>query len=138
MVNLERCPVEDLDSPEGAAFARSARRRFLEDGLCLVPGFIRPEALEILAGEANGCIWDAWFCRSTHNVYLAEASPNLPAGDAAMRQERTFVGSIPYDRSGEDASLPRLYLCEPLKDFLGAVLGKPRLHRLRTLSAHAR
>ena len=129
IVNLECCPIADLDSPEGAVFARSARKRFLEDGLCLVPGFIRPDAFKILAEEANGCIGDAWFCRSTHNVYLAEASPELPAGDAATRQERTFVGSIPYDRIGEDASLRRLYLWEPLKDFVGAVLGEPRLHR---------
>ena len=129
MVDLERCPVDALDSPAGAAFARSARKRFLEDGLCLVPEFVRPGALELLAEEANGCIEDAWFCRSTHNVYLAEDSPDLPAGEVAARRERTFVGSIPYDRIGEHSSLRHLYLWEPLKDFVGAVLGKPRLHR---------
>ena len=37
--------------------------------------------------------------------------------------------SIPYDRIGDDSSLRRLYLWDPLKDFVGAVLGKPRLHR---------
>ena len=129
MVDLERCPIEDLDSSNGTTFLRAARERFLEDGLCTLPGFIRPEALAILTEEANGCIRDAWFCRNTHSVYLTEAAPDVPTGDVATRQERTFVGSIPYDRIGEHSSLRRLYLWEPLKDFVGAVLGKPRLHR---------
>ena len=129
MVDLERCPIEDLDSSNGTTFLRAARERFLEDGLCTLPGFIRPEALEILTEEANGCIRDAWFCRNTHSVYLTEAAPDVPTGDVATRQERTFVGSISYDRIGEHSSLRRLYLWEPLKDFVGAVFGKPRLHR---------
>ena len=129
MVDLERCPIDDLDSPDGATFAQSARQRFLQDGLCLLPEFIRREALEVLAEEANGWIGDAWFCRSTHNIYLTEASPDMPAGDVATRQERTFVGSIPYDRIGERSALRGLYRWEPLKDLVGAVLGEPRLHR---------
>ena len=47
----------------------------------------------------------------------------------AERHERTFVGSVPHDRIGDDSSLGRLYRWDPLKDFVGAVLGKPRLHR---------
>ena len=39
------------------------------------------------------------------------------------------MGSVPYDRIDEDSSLRRLYLWNPLKDFVGAVLGKPVLHR---------
>ncbi len=129
MVNLDRYPIEAPDSTGGAAFARGCRRRFLEDGLCLLPEFIRPEALEVLVDEASRCIGDAWFCRSTHNVYLTRNDPGVPPGDVARRQERTFVGSVPYDRIGDDSSLRRLYRWEPLKHFVGAVLGKPRLHR---------
>ena len=129
LVNLERCPIEDLSSEEGASFARVARRRYREDGLCVVPGFIRPEALQILAEEANGCIGDAWFCRSAHNVYLDEVPPDAPPDGIAARGVRTFVGSIPHDRLKEDGPLRRLYEWDPLKDFIGAVLGKPRLHR---------
>ena len=100
----------------------------------MLPGFIRTEALEILVEETNRRIGDAWFCKSTHNVYLTpnDCTPNdpgTPPGDVAHRRERTFVGSVPYDRIGEDSSLRRLYLWDPLKDFVGAVLGKPRLHR---------
>ena len=130
MVNLARCPIADPGSAGGAAFRRSCRRRFLEDGLCLLPEFILPEALEALAGEAGGFAGDAWFCRSAHNVYLTENDrPGAPDGGALRRQERTFVGSVPYDRIGESSLLRRLYRWDPLKDFIGAVLGKERLHR---------
>ena len=134
MVNLERYPIDEPDSDGCVELVGQCRDRFVEDGLCMLPEFIRPQALEILAEEANERTSDAWFCKSTHNVYLTENgspshSPGVPAGDVAGRQERTFVGSIPYDRIGDDSSLRRLYLWDPLKDFVGAVLGKPRLHR---------
>ena len=58
MVNLERCPIDDPDSAGGAAFSQACRKRFLEEGLCMLPGFIWSEALENLAEEANGCIGD--------------------------------------------------------------------------------
>ena len=134
MVNLERCPIDDPDSAGAAAFRQACRRRFLEDGLCMLPEFVRPVALETLAKEANGSIGDAWFCKSTHNVYLTQnglgnGNPGAPAADVAGRQERTFVGSVPYDRIGEESLLRRLYLWDPLKNFVSAVLGKSRLHR---------
>lgn len=140
MVNLEHCPIDDPDSIRGAAFARACRERYLEDGLCVLPEFLRPEALEVLAEEANERLGDAWFCKSTHNVYLTQDGTGNDAPDAldapasairdvAERHERTFVGSVPHDRIGDDSSLGRLYRWDPLRDFVGAVLGKPRLHR---------
>ena len=113
------------------------RRRFRAGGTRTLPDgrdlhaarFIRPEALEILAEEANACVGDAWFCRGTHSVYLTEPSPDVPAGDVATRNERTFVGSIPYDRIGKHSSLRRLYEWDPLKELIRVVLAKPQLHR---------
>ena len=95
----------------------------------MLPEFLRAEALDILTEEVNGCIGDAWFCDGTHDVHLVQDVPGAPAGDVVGRQERTFVGSVPYDRLGEDSALRRLYLWDPLKDFVGLVLGNPRLHR---------
>lgn len=129
MVNLGAYPIDALDSAAGASFARACRRRYLEAGLCVLPAFLRPEGLATLVEEANGYIGAAWFCDGTHDVYLAQDNPGVPAGGLAGRQERTFVGSVPYDRLGKDSALRRLYLWEPLKDFVRAVLGKPRLHR---------
>ena len=129
MVNLERYPIGNPDSAGFAAFVRACRNRFVEDGLCTLPRFIRPAALEVLAKEANGYAGDAWFCNGTHSVYLTRDDGRVPPGDVSQRQERTYVGSVPYDRIGDHSSLRCLYLWDPLKDFIGSVLGKPRLHR---------
>ncbi|MDE2989958.1 MAG: hypothetical protein OXU21_02665 [Chloroflexota bacterium] len=72
---------------------QACRNRYLEDGLCMLPAFLRPEGLETLVEEVNGCVGDAWFCDGTHDVYLAQDDPGVPAGAVAGLQERTFVGS---------------------------------------------
>ena len=53
----------------------------------MLPGFIRTEALEILVEETNRRIGDAWFCKSTHNVYLTpnDCTPNDPGTPTGRR-----------------------------------------------------
>lgn len=129
MVDLARYPIADLNSEAGVEFAGRCRQQYFETGLCALPGFIRPAALRSLAGEANAICGDAYFCKSTHNAYLTDDDCALPADDVARRQEQTYVGSVPYDRIPQGAALRQLYLWDPLKDFIGAVLGKDRFHR---------
>jgi hypothetical protein len=129
MVDLARYPIDALEGPAGASFAAEGRRQFEDSGLCLLPGFIRPPALELLAGEANVLCDRAYFCNSSHNAYLTPDDDSLPDDHPARRLEETYVGSLPYDRLPRDSALRRLYQWDPLKDFIGAVLGKPKLYR---------
>ena len=94
----------------------------------MLNGFIRPEALKHLAAEAEGLSAKAYFCKSTHNAYLTEED-GLDGDDVRARQEDTYVGSVAYDLIPPSAALRRLYTWDPLRDFIGAVLGKPKLHR---------
>lgn len=128
-VNLARYPIANLDSAAGAAFAQQCRQEYLASGLCMLPDFILPEALESLAAEANAISDKAYFCNSSHNAYLTEDDPDLPANDVAKRQEQTYVGSVAYDCIDENSHLRRLYQWNPLKDFIGFVLGKSEFHR---------
>ncbi len=48
MVNTERYPMDDLDSDSGIVLAKSCREEFVSSGLCIWPGFIRPDALDVL------------------------------------------------------------------------------------------
>jgi len=129
MVDLERYPIEDLGSASSAAFVQRCRVAYLETGLCMLPGFIRPRAQVELAREANTVSHEAYFCDSTHNAYLSDDDPGLAPDDVARRQEQTYVGSVAYDRIGRSTRLRQLYLWDPLKDFIAAVLGKQRLFR---------
>ena len=116
MVNCTRYPLDDLTGPRGTAFAADSRRRFEETGLCMLQDFLRPEALEVLAAEANGLADRAYFCASTHNAYLTPDDESLPADHPGRRQEATYVGSVAYDLIPEDAALRNLYMWDPLRD----------------------
>jgi hypothetical protein len=129
MVNLTRYPIADLESAEGTAFARNCREEYLQTGLCMLAEFIVPDALQSLAKEATSFADDAYFCKSSHSAYLAADNPDLAEDDVARRQEQTFVGSVPYDRIDPQSQLNALYQWDPLKDFIGYVLGKKPLYR---------
>jgi hypothetical protein len=129
LVNLTHYPIADLDSAEGAAFARACRQEYLQTGLCMLADFILPQALQTLAREATSYADDAYFCQSSHNAYLTTDDPQLADDDVARRQEQTFVGSVPYDRIDPQGQLNALYQWDPLKDFIGYVLGKETLYR---------
>jgi len=129
MVNLARYPIADLDSAEGVKFAEQCRAQYLQTGLCILEDFITPHAHRILTDEAISISGKAYFCRSTHNAYLTDDDPDLPADDVARRQQQTYVGSVAYDQIGEDTHLRQLYLWDPLKDFIGYVLGKTEFYR---------
>ena len=128
-VNLIRYPINDLYSPEGAAFADKCRARYRETGLCMLPEFILPDVLSAIAQEANGLTDKAYFCKSTHNAYLTQTDSGLPEDSVAKRQEQTFVGSVPYDDIAENSRLRRLYMWDPLMHFIGYVLDKNPFYR---------
>lgn len=129
MINLDRYPVLDLTTEAGAGFASKCRQQYLDTGLCTLPEFILPDALETLAEEANSIADQAFFCNSTHNAYLSDDDSALPEDDVARLREQTYVGSVPYDCIDLSAGLRRLYQWEPLKDFIGYVLGKKQFYR---------
>lgn len=129
MVNLARYPIADLDSADGAKFAGQCRQQYLQTGLCILNDFITTDAQRILTDEANSISGKAYFCKNTHNAYLTEDDPNLPPDDIARRQQQTYVGSVPYDQIAEDTHLRQLYQWDPLKDFIGYVLGKSEFYR---------
>ncbi len=129
MVDLARYPIDRPDGPDGNRLAADCRQRFMDTGLCMLPGFIRPEALEAMIAETGPITDRAYFCRSTHNAYLEPDDDAFPPDHPRRRPGETFVGSIAYDLFPADSALGRLYDWDPLKDFIGAVLGKPVLYR---------
>ena len=129
MIDLVRYPIDDLHSKAGIAFAESCRDQYLLTGLCVLPEFILPDTVLALVQEAELFVDDAYFCQSTHNAYLTSDTAGPADGSVAQRQETTFVGSVPYDRIDPQSRLNALYQWNPLKDFIGYVLGKETLYR---------
>lgn len=129
MIDLSRYPLSDLTLEDSRAFADQCRLEYRKTGLCMLPGFIKPAALDLLASEASAYSEKAYFCESTHNAYLNDGDTDADSGDAANRQEKTFVGSVAYDHIPEGSHLKQLYQWDPLKDFIGYVLDKSPFYR---------
>ena len=129
MIDLERYPMADISSGAALEFADRCRTQYQQTGLCMLPGFVRPEALEQLVSESNTVSDKAFFCDSTHNAYLTEQDDSISEDSVEGRQEKTFVGSVAYDHIAENSHLRNLYLWDPLKTFIGHVLSKSSFYR---------
>jgi len=129
MIDLSRYPVSNLSDADSLAFADQCRQQYQQTGLCMLPGFIKPDALTVLSMQASSFSDKAYFCKSSHNAYLDDGDNGADNTDVANRQEQTFVGSVAYDHIPEDSRLKQLYLWDPLKDFIGHVLGKTSFYR---------
>ena len=127
MVNIAEYPISDDQTNNYLELANRCRQQYVETGLCELPNFILPDALSVLAEEANHFSSRAYFCQNTHNAYLTADDGDLPDNTAHQHQEKTYVGSVAYDQIPEDSNLKQLYLWDPLKDFIGAVLGKAHI-----------
>lgn len=129
MVNLAQYPIDDLARPEAARLVAESCRSFAKTGLCILPAFIRPEAIRSLVAETSKVTDRAYYCRNTHNAYLEPDNAAYPPEHPRRRRGETFVGSIAYDLFPEHSALRELYGWDPLKDFIAAVLDKPVLYR---------
>lgn len=134
IIDLERYPIDQPQCDAGRRMVERARESYQRDGLCLLPGFLRNEALGSLAGEATKYLADAWYCDSRHDVYLSGDSsttrPGASASPPASHQQHTLVGSVPYDRIPTQSLLNRIYCWDPLVEFIGRVLSRNAMFRL--------
>ncbi|MCY3769958.1 MAG: hypothetical protein OXG56_11445 [Gammaproteobacteria bacterium] len=128
-INLGKYPFYGADESLEDEFIADCRQVYRRTGICELPEFILPSALDILAGEASQWMDSAYFCDNSHNAYLD--TPDCPKGPGSVEHtmERTVVGSIPYDRIDPGSLLNQIYLWDPLKDFIGRVLGKSPFYR---------
>lgn len=128
-INLEKYPFYGSDESLKNEFIENCRQTYLRTGICELPEFILSSALDSLVDEANQCMESAYFCDNSHNAYLNTPDNSKGPGSVENTMERTFVGSIPYDRVDSGSLLNQIYLWDPLKDFIGRVLGKSPFYR---------
>jgi hypothetical protein len=51
IVDLDRYPIDQPDGPACQALITSCRHDIETQALCMLPDFLRPDALEVLQGE---------------------------------------------------------------------------------------
>lgn len=130
LIDLERFPVDDLESPAGKALVERFAADLRDTGMCRLEGFLRPEAVEALSAEANRLAARANFSLKVCNPYFTRKDPDLPDDHARNIMTPRGMGMVAGDLIPEEGGLKRLYRWEPLHRFLSAVLGQGQVHVL--------
>ena len=122
IIDLQRHPLSD------AAFRRASKQALDTDGVLALTEFLRPSALTALVTEAERNEDQAFFAKSTHNVYLTPPNEALPLDHIFNRQVVSTKGCICDDQVETNSPLRQLYDAAAFQQFLCAVLGEAALH----------
>ena len=132
IVDLDRYPITELASPLGRRVVADGRAALAGEGLALLPGFIRADALKAMAEEAQALVPQAFWRDEWYGIYAYdpdEASvARLAEGDPRRRRFRTRMGGIGYDLLPEASPTRALYEWPALTRFIAALTGEAELY----------
>jgi len=128
IVDLERYPIQDLDSTAGKALVARCRQAFADDVSCALPGFIRASAVDALVADVESRENRAFlssryrsaygFYKPKHGLTSGARGPDEPHA----APQRRHVHYLAYDEFDEDSLLHRLYEAPQLARFTAAIL----------------
>lgn len=130
MIDLDRFPVDDIDSPAGRVVVERFAAELRDAGLCRLEGFLRPAAVETLCAEAERLAVGASYALKSCNPYFTKKNPDLPDDDARNIMTPRCLGMVAGDLIPEESGLKMLYRWAPLHRFLTAILGQGQVHEL--------
>ncbi|MBB5165684.1 2OG-Fe(II) oxygenase family protein [Mycobacterium sp. AZCC_0083] len=129
VVDLDRYPINDLDSDRGRAFVADCREQLRRDGVCNLPGFVTTQAGTEMIRHADQLGSAAHSTDNTHTIYFEPTDTSVPATHPLAAQQRSAKKTIACDQIPADAPIRRLYESDDLTKFIAAVLGKTELYR---------
>jgi hypothetical protein len=138
LVDTERYPIHRLDTPEGQALVEQCRRDLVDRALCSLPGFLRPEAIATMIGEAEDMVPDAvhidiqrhiGFSRSGFWHGRADGEPSFPP-DHPVNQAypNRFARLVNHQFSNEGPSRA-LFMWPALTEFVRQVFQAETMYR---------
>ncbi len=122
IVDLDRYPIGQRD------FGDASQSALDENGVLVLEGFIRPNALAMMQAEAASGQDQAYFCTQSHSVYLTPTDPNRDTDHPVNRQIESSKGCICDDVVPTDSPLRSLYNDAAFRDFIKHATGEMELH----------
>lgn len=130
ILDLDRFPLHDLESPRGRALLDAAQRDLAERGLFNLEEFFRPEALAKAVTEiAPKFETEAFTHARRHNIYFLPEVEGLDRNHPALMEFETVNHTLCGDQIA-GGLVDRVYEWPPLADFLARVMGKRELHTM--------
>ena len=129
LIDHARYPIDDLSDPATQALIDHCRAELREREFCVVHGFLNPEALASMAGEAGTIAAQSYRRPGLRTCYVwSEPEPGWPEDHPRRRMLTHKTCIVAYDQIRRWTAIDRLYRWAPLRGLLAAVLGKHRLY----------
>jgi hypothetical protein len=129
LVDLERYPILDLDTPAMREVLAWARGQLRETGACEVPAFLTAQGLAAITADADTLAPDAYRSDGVGTAYLEVPDFSLPEDHPRRYLGKAAVGVVAYDMFPPQSPLRRLYEWDPFMRFIEAVLQRGTLYR---------
>ena len=122
IVDFECFPLQSND------FRAACKRTLDDDGVLVMPGFLKPDAIADIQREGEENKHLAYYTASNHNIYLTPSDPDYPADHPRNREILSSKGCITTDQIPAESALRPLYDASEFRAFLCAVLDEDALH----------
>lgn len=128
LVNLDRYPIHDPDSPVWAGLIEGIRRDLQSVGCSVLPGFLTDTGLETARDQGAVLSPKATFQRRMCNLYNSAPDPSLPDDDPRHLYFERTSGFVTRDMIPADTAIHRLYVSPGMKHFVAACTGTPEIY----------
>lgn len=128
LIDIERYPLDDLESARGQELVDDARARLARGGMFDLEGFMRSKAVARCARELQPLLNAVSFThRRSHNIYFRKTIDGLEPDHPALSEVETVNHTLAADQM-RHSLITAIYEWAPLRDFLAAAMAKPALH----------
>jgi hypothetical protein len=127
VLDLDRYPIDRLDSREGALLLERCRHELLTEGMFNLEGFVRDSALSQALREVFPRIEREGFRHARwHNIYFKKGIPGLAADHPALQEVETVHHTLCADQLAGTV-VDQVYQWTPMLTFLARVMDRPQL-----------
>ncbi|HEY5738933.1 MAG TPA: 2OG-Fe(II) oxygenase [Gammaproteobacteria bacterium] len=126
LIDLERYPLDRLDSPAGERLVECCLAELESGGMFTLKGFLRREAIDAMLDDLQRRMRDESYTHAReHNIYFDDEIDGIPADHPALRRVRTVNHTLCGDQLAEP--LLQVYHWPGMTDFLARVMNKTAL-----------
>lgn len=129
LVDLDRYPLDRLESAPARAVVAALAGQLRADGLCRLPGFLTPGATALLAAEAEALAPLAYRGMAEQTPYYRKDGAVYPPGHPRVTWQSRDLSQVAADLVPRDSGLWKLYAWSAMPAFLAALTGAERLYR---------
>lgn len=129
LIDLDRYPLDDLDSPDATAVIADHAAALARRGVSVLPGFVPPVVLAAMVAECDLLAEQSYHQDVQGTPYLELPSDDWPDEHPRRTWARSSVHTVAYDQFPGGSAVRALYEWDPFVDFLGRILGRSPLYR---------